>query len=1030
MVMKKRLLIFIVFTSFYFTFVNAQNVISLSFSAEHICTYTELDSIKIENITQGRDTVLYFPDTVLNIILYDIENIHGKTYNKLNIAQNSPNPFDEKTRFNILVPEHDNVIVTISDLKGRVLNVFERMLLPGIHEFDFYACNSGFYLVNVVSGTQKDQIKMISSSRNNTNSRIEYAGYSKIIISKYFLYDLGDDLRYTGYSTINNEHQQDFIIDIPLSDSVYVFTYENLVPENPGTIIGEFEVCEYTSDLLYAVDSVEGVQYLWEVPEDWTIISGQGTHAVTVNAGRESGFVTVTPYNDCGFGDYGYIQVRVDYDTEPIFNQLGPYCVGEAPELLPEVSINGVWGTWNDSINTNNPGYTTYFFTASNSCNTEGSMEVLVDDDIFPIFDQLGPYCEGEIPDDLPSVSLNGIDGSWNSNITTYIPDTVTYVFTASNACKSEATMDVVIVEDIIPIFEEYGPYCIGALADLLPDTSLNNIDGEWNSQIDTNIEGETNYIFNANNVCQTQAFIEVLIDPHVEPEFSDYGPFCVGDVAPALPEYSLNGILGEWDNQIETDIPGANSYTFTALNACESEATIEIIVIEDITPVFSQLGPYCQFEVPDELPSTSENDIVGYWNQQISTYNFGEETYYFVADNACESDTSMIIVVEENITPMFEAVGPYCVGETPGILPDTSLNGMEGVWDSQISTDTPGVFEYTFIADNTCSSQITIQVEIEDDIIPTFTQLGPYCFGDFPDELPTLSNNGIYGEWNEQINTEIYGITTYTFTASNSCESTTDMDIEIIEIPDIPTEGVHTADIYEIEWNWEQVDGATGYLYSTTNDIATSINNYNSTTFIQYGLDCEEDYQLYVWAYNECEVSEVLIMNESTVDYSPYSIGDIGPAGGLIFYDKGACTDGWRYLEAAPEDVEIAVDTFGTPWGCHGVFICGTSVSVGSGDMNTEIITGACFDDMYAAKAAQNYSYNGFDDWFLPSKDALNYIFINLVDNGLGDFSSASYWSSSEDLSNNAWMQSFPSGFQISNIKSDTRRVRAVRKF
>jgi hypothetical protein len=37
------------------------------------------------------------------------------------------------------------------------------------------------------------------------------------------------------------------------------------------------------------------------------------------------------------------------------------------------------------------------------------------------------------------------------------------------------------------------------------------------------------------------------------------------------------------------------------------------------------------------------------------------------------------------------------------------------------------------------------------------------------------------------------------------------------------------------------------------------------------------------------------------------YKVGDFGPGGGWIFYDKGKISNGWRYLEAAPVDMEFA---------------------------------------------------------------------------------------------------------------------------
>ena len=52
-----------------------------------------------------------------------------------------------------------------------------------------------------------------------------------------------------------------------------------------------------------------------------------------------------------------------------------------------------------------------------------------------------------------------------------------------------------------------------------------------------------------------------------------------------------------------------------------------------------------------------------------------------------------------------------------------------------------------------------------------------------------------------------------------------------------------------------------------------------------------------------------IIAMTACKQDQEPekeYTIGDTGPAGGIIFYDKGNKTDGWRYLEAAPADLKL----------------------------------------------------------------------------------------------------------------------------
>jgi hypothetical protein len=155
-------------------------------------------------------------------------------------------------------------------------------------------------------------------------------------------------------------------------------------------------------------------------------------------------------------------------------------------------------------------------------------------------------------------------------------------------------------------------------------------------------------------------------------------------------------------------------------------------------------------------------------------------------------------------------------------------------------------------------------------------------------------------------------------------------------------------------------------------------------------------------------------------------AVGDTGPAGGKVFYDKGNTTGGWRFLEAATTDLAIV----NPQWKTTQTLTSGTATGIGTGYANT--YTALAGTTHPAAEQARNAIRGGFNDWFLPSKDELN--LMNQQKTMIGGFYNSGYWSSSEVDAANAWAQWFgtTNNTQLTTSKTATldRRVRVIRRF
>jgi hypothetical protein len=69
------------------------------------------------------------------------------------------------------------------------------------------------------------------------------------------------------------------------------------------------------------------------------------------------------------------------------------------------------------------------------------------------------------------------------------------------------------------------------------------------------------------------------------------------------------------------------------------------------------------------------------------------------------------------------------------------------------------------------------------------------------------------------------------------------------------------------------------------------------------------------------------------------------------------------------------------------------------------------------AAKACNDYSNVGKTNWFLPSKDELNQLYVNRT--SVGNMETVFYNSSSQDGYNASWFQAFSDGGQSNNWKN-----------
>ena len=182
-------------------------------------------------------------------------------------------------------------------------------------------------------------------------------------------------------------------------------------------------------------------------------------------------------------------------------------------------------------------------------------------------------------------------------------------------------------------------------------------------------------------------------------------------------------------------------------------------------------------------------------------------------------------------------------------------------------------------------------------------------------------------------------------------------------------------------------------------------------------------------------KMKELLITIKKQVDANKLKIGS-KYAGGIVFYiDK----TGNHGLVCADKSLGKAV------WGGDSeIGALGDGVADGSGLNNTmKIVEKASWfldkgffwstkrSASTAARLCLESNYNGFSDWYLPTRSELRLIHKRLRWNKLSEIDAPYYWSSTESSCSYAWGSDFKNESTSNyNLKSSTGYVLAVRAF
>ncbi|WP_343635570.1 PKD domain-containing protein [Fluviicola sp.] len=295
---------------------------------------------------------------------------------------------------------------------------------------------------------------------------------------------------------------------------------------------------------------------------------------------------------------------------------------------------------------------------------------------------------------------------------------------------------------------------------------------------------------------CTSVETATITVSSGVVPTFAAVPAFCSGQAAPAFPAQTNTPVVaGTWSpNVISNTASGTYTFTPNSGQCSTTPVNISVTVNPSVTPTFPAHPQYCVNDVPQSLPTTSDNGVAGTWSPAaVNTTTAGTANYTFTpTGNPCAAPVTIAIVVGAAPTPTFTQIPAFCSGTTAPVLPATSSNSITGTWSpATINNTTSGT--YTFTPDaGQCATTATMSITVNNPVTPNLTAAGPFCTDALPVNLTADIPGGTWTGTGITDATGVFdpavagaGTHTINYVHTQGCGGTNSMDVVVNPLPD-----------------------------------------------------------------------------------------------------------------------------------------------------------------------------------------------------------------------------------------------------